>query len=123
MVDPIPTTKGDHKRISDELDSAYVEAIKAATYAQCFLTHRRGNANEVYGAFYDPFVSLFMHTRSTREMIKDDKNKALISSIERWMQKSSRHHNVRALIYEGLSLFRLYQKAVITSGAVIIRKE
>lgn len=123
MADPLPSTKGDHKRISDELDQAYSEAIKAATHAQCFLTHRHGNANEVYNLFYDPFVNLFMHTRATREMMKDNMYKKQIDAIERWMQKSSRRHDVRMLIREGLVLFRDYQKAVITSGAVIIRKE
>jgi len=122
MADPTPATR-EHKKIGDELDSVYVAAINAATYAQGFMVHRHGNPNEVYDIFYDPFINLFIHTRSTREMTKNGQYDALIAAIDRWMQKSTRTHNVRALIQEGLWLFKYYQKAVIASGAVIIKRE
>lgn len=122
MPDPTPATR-EHKKIGDELDAVYVDLLNAATYAQAFMTHKHGNPNEVYEAFYTSFINLFMHTRSTREMTKDGKYDSLISAIDRWMQKDVRSHNVRALIREGLWLFKYYQKAVIKSGAVIIKRE
>lgn len=122
MADPNPVAR-EHKKIGDELDTVYVDAINAATYAQSFLTHRHGNPNEVYEAFYDPFINLFMHTRSTREMLKDGKYAALIAKVDMWMQKDVRFHNVRVLIREGLWLFKHYQAAVIMSGAVVIKRE
>jgi hypothetical protein len=122
MSDPTPATR-EHKKIGDELDAVYVDLLNAATYAQSFMTHKHGNPNEVYEAFYTSFINLFMHTRSTREMTKDGKYDSLISAIDRWMQKDVRSYNVRALIREGLWLFKYYQKAVIKSGAVIIKRE
>lgn len=120
---PDPTTIArDHKKIGDELDDIYIEAISAATYAKSYLVHKRGNPNEIFHQFYLPFVALFMHTRFTREMSKDDYTD-LINSLDRWVNKGSRTTTIHALLREGLQLFSQYQCEVIKSGAVVIKRE
>jgi hypothetical protein len=122
MADPTTPTQ-EHKKIGDELDAVYIEAVNAAAYAKGHLMHRHGNPNEAYEVLYAAFVTLFMYTSTTREMTKGDKYKDLINSVERWSNKEPRNHHIRSLIREGLSLFKEYQAAAIQSGAVVIRRE
>ena len=67
MAEPATSTR-DHKKIGDELDAIYNDAVIASMYLQEYLVHKRGNPNEVFSQFYEPFVALFIHTSVSREM-------------------------------------------------------
>lgn len=121
MTEPTTLIK-DSKRIGDETDAIYNEAVFAATYLQEYLVHKRGNPNEVFSQFYKPFVALFIHTSVSREMSKAEYD-GLINAIDAWMQKDIKRYRLYHLMHEGMTLFRKYQAAVVTSGAVVIKRE
>ena len=121
MAEPTTSTR-DHKKIGEEIDEVYIAAVMAAMYLQQYLVHRRGNPNEAFFNFYDGFVALFGLTNVSREMDKVEYD-TLINDINRWLQKSTRNHNLFLLMYEGLRLFKQYQAAVIKTGAVIVKRE
>lgn len=121
MAEPATSTR-DHKKIGDELDEIYNAAVIAAMYLQEYLVHKRGNPNEVFSQFYQPFVALFLHTSVAREMDKEEYDD-LINSIDKWMHKDIKKYGLLVLMTEGLRLFRKYQRVVVKSGAVIIKRE
>jgi hypothetical protein len=121
MAEPSTPTR-DHQKIGNEIDAIYNAAVMAAMFLQEYLVHRKGNPNEVFSQFYEPFVALFVHTSVMREMEKAEYD-TLINDIDKWMQKSTKKHDLLLLMHEGLRLFRRYQAAVIKTGAVVVKRE
>lgn len=115
--DPIPISR-EHKKLGDELDDIYIEAVNAASYARGYLRQRRGNFGAVFFQFYYPFDALFQHTRYLPDM--KDADEDLIADIEQWVQTEEKPKISQ--LRRGLDLFSEYQKAVIKGGAVVLKR-
>lgn len=116
--DPIPIVR-DHKKLGDELDDVYIEAVNASMLARGYLKHRKGNPTEIFFQFYYPFGALFQHTRFLREMkgVDDD----LVGKIDAWFQIEGKPRP--SVMTSGLDLFSRYQEHLLQKGIIILKRE
>ena len=112
---PVPAIK-DHKKVGDDIDDAYVACLAAAADLHTYLVKPRGNRMEVFVAFYEPFVGLFMHTRNLTEMAKSD-DVTVRDLIASWIEFKG-VPTLKRMRY-GLYLFKRYQKELLMKGVVV----
>jgi hypothetical protein len=117
MGDQTPIVR-EHKKLGDELDDIYIEAVNASAFARGYLVHKKGNPNELFFQFYYPFSALFQHTRFLPELKNADEQ--LIKDIDAWIAIEQRP--TRSIMRKGLELFSDYQKILLQQGAIAVKR-
>ena len=127
---PVQSVK-EHKKITDEIDDLYSDALFYEANLQTYLVQPRGgNRGEQVLNFYRSFRGLFTHTRLMKGMDeiinegKDTENKKnLIMEVEEWFErgtdpKTRKHKYPDDFVRTGLDLFSKYQEKLIKKAVV-----
>lgn len=117
----------EHKKISDEIDDAYMAAVAGCTDVQVFLSHPQGNPNEIFFRFYAPFFELFQYTYQYPDMKSLDKD--TITKMWDWFQKKPPKYSPKKPdafyhhINQGLKYFQKYQGILMVSAVININRK
>jgi hypothetical protein len=133
---PVQSVK-EHRKVTEDIDDAYIATIQAATNMQSFLVGVTGGSRrEQFLAFHRSFYTLFAHTRymtgmnkaeAKKEGGKEEDSYVLVDDLEAWFL-DCKNINVRRknfpsdFIEDGLVLFAEYQKKLLTIGVVTITR-
>jgi hypothetical protein len=123
---PVPSVK-EHRAITEEIDSIYMDTIHAAAALSTFLASMGGgNRRERFLSFYENFYGLFTHTRYLTKMDEVDNDKySLVKEIDGWFEDAKRPAYKKLpqeFINDGLKLFSKYQKKLFTNGVITVSR-
>lgn len=123
---PIQSVK-EHKKITDDIDDAYMGTVRAAATLNTFLAGTGGGSKrESFLSFYDAFFGLFSHTRHMNGMDElDSKKYSLVDELEGWFRDARLPKFKRlpdAFISDGIDLFTAYQKKLILKGILTLTR-
>jgi len=117
----------EHKKISDAVDEAYMEAIASSTDLKVFLRRPRGNPDDAFMRFYGAFYELFQYTCQTDEITSLGADPQ-VSQIWQWFDTEPPLYTSSQAKYSkhaqnGLDLFQGYQKCLTSSGIININRD
>lgn len=132
MGGPVQSVR-EHRKVTDDIDDAYMETIRSAASMRAFLVSRTGgNKREQFLSFYQSFYELFEHTRymdkiDVDEVSKDNPRKKynLVKEIEGWFDDCEKPRFKKLpmeFIRDGINLFSAYRKKLIANGAITIKR-
>jgi hypothetical protein len=110
----------EHKKVTDEIDDLYMDAVYAASRLQSYLVQPRGvNRMEQFMLFYRSFYGLFLHTRV---MQGDDKGSEIVDCDDWFDSCANRRTLPVSLMRRGIVLFKIYQEKIVKAGIVTTRR-